>query len=225
MKNILYLLIAVFNIVYISGCGFGDTVSPGGQYSNPFYRGNRIEYDGYTYTNNSGSSVRNLSISFTSLGAVGYIGNNYAYGIVDSTFTYTSQGYQGNLIRLDTLFFATHPNGDLQFFSYGYYRIIPRWIDLFRFSYVNSSYRQNFDEVIDGRRWTLEVDSYLTRTNIYTGFAGNLPVYRLEQRLQYTAPFNTDVTFIWYWSEEYGLMIYDEQRSGLIYQVAQRKNF
>jgi hypothetical protein len=224
MKKIFYCLIVVFSVVFVSGCDFGDSISPGSQYYNPFYRGNRIEYDGYTYTNNSGSSVRNLSISFTSLGAVGYVGNNYAYGIVDSTFSYTSQGYPGNLVRLDTLYFAAAPNGDIQFLSYGYYRIIPRWIDLFRFSYLNNTYTQNFDEVIDDRRWTLQIDSYLTRTNIYTGF-GNLPVYRLEQRLRYSAPFNTDITFMWYWSEEYGLMVYDEQRNGLIYQVAQRKNF
>jgi len=216
--SIYFILISVM----LSGCNLTDPTDP--NYSNPFGSNKRIIYDGYTYTNDYGSSIRNRYITFTGLGSIGYIDGRYASAIIDSTFHYSTNSGIGNLRHRDTLYFSEDINDDIWFLSYGYYRIMPRWMKLFSFADTNRYTYQSYDENINGQRWTLEVQNYLTQTTAYTGF-GAFPTYKLEQRLSYTSPFNTTLTFVWYWNKNFGLMIYDEQRNGLIYQVAREKNF
>lgn len=223
LHNVFYFIIAsVLSVSSFLSCSLGSVTGPG--YNNPFRNGNRILYDGYTYVNNIGGSERNININFTSIGSVGNILGESAYAIIDSTFNYNLTYGQGSLIRTDTLYFAYKYNGDIKFLSYGYYRVIPTWIDLFRFNEVNNEYIQNFDATLNGQRWKLKITSYITKDTIYTGF-GRFPVYKLQQRLQYDYPFSTDITFLWFWNELYGMMIYDEQKSGLIFQVARSKNY
>jgi hypothetical protein len=155
---------------------------------------------------------------------VGYVEGKYASAIIDSTFNYSTTNGIGSLRHKDTLYFSEDINDNISFLSYGYYMVIPRWIELFEFADTNRYTYQSYDEVIDGRRWAVDIRNYLTHTTAYTGF-GAFPSYRLEQRLTYTAPYNTTVTYVWYWNKNFGLMIYDEQLSGLTYQVAKEKNF
>lgn len=221
MKRILAMLLISMGLMG-SGCDINDPYGGG----DPFGYFNRVTYNGYTYVNNFGSSVNNKYITFTSLGGVGNIKGEYASAMIDSTFYYNSgSNTVGNLLHTDTLYFATKSNGDIRFLSYGYYRVIPTWIDLFRFSDTNRYFYQSFDERINGTRWELEIRSRITTTTVYSGVGGNLPAYRLEMNLDYSAPFNTDLTFVWYWSRNYGLIIYDEQRDGLIYQIAKDANY
>ncbi len=215
-------------VFLVSGC---DVTNSGGNVtppvtSNPFFVSNRTVFDGYTYTDNNGNTSRNLNISFTSLGALGFVQGISAYGLVDSTFNYNSTTeIQGSLRRIDTLYFSFKSNGDLMFLSYGYYRIIPRWIDLFRFSSLNANYDQNFNETINGINWQVQISSLVTQTFINVPFNSNLPVYKLEQTLTYQSPYNVTLKFYWYWSSDYGLMLYDEYKNTLILQVAKSKNF
>ena len=230
MFNVIMKLIKTYHIIIVIlflvssfiSCNLGSVTGPG--YYEPFYSGNRILYDGYTYINNNGGSERNLNINFTSIGKIGTVLGESAYAIIDSTFNYTQNYGQGSLIRVDTLFFSYDYDGDLMFLSYGYYRIIPRWIDLFRFDEINDEYIQYFDETLQGQRWKLKITSLITEDTIYTGF-GRYPVYKLQQRLEYDYPFSTDIIFLWFWNEAYGVLIYDEQKDGLIYQVARSKNY
>lgn len=226
--NFLKYFIVFLLLISVSGCDItnsGGNVTPPVS-SNPFFVTNRTVFDGYTYTDNSGNTDRNLNISFTSAGAVGFIQNVSAYALIDSTFHYNSTtGIQGSLIRTDTLYFSFTGNGDLQFLSYGYYRIIPRWIDLFRFSSLNSTYYQNFNEVINGVSWQLQISSLVTQSSLNLPFNSNLSVYKLEQTLTYQSPYSSTLKFYWYWNPDYGLMAYDEYKNTLILQIARSKNF
>lgn len=228
MKSHLFLLPVILLLLLVSGCDItnsGGNVTPPVS-SNPFYVNNRMVFDGYTYTDNSGNTNRNLNITFTSVGAVGFIQNVSAYGIVDSTFNYNSTtGVQGSLIRKDTLYFSFKDNGDLRFLSYGYYKIIPRWIDLYRFGSVNLTYYQNFNEIIDGVSWQLQIASLVTNSTLNLPFNSALPVYKLEQTLTYLSPYNVTLKFYWYWNPDYGLVAYDEYKNTLILQIAKSKNF
>lgn len=208
--------------VIISGCDFSGLTDP--NYGNPFSYNNRVTYKGYTYTNNYGNSVNDRYITFTGIGSRGYINGENAYGIIDSTFSYSTTYGIGSLRHTDTLYFSEDLSGNIKFLSYGYYRIIPRWVDLITFADTNRYTYQNYDENINGQRWKLQIRNYLTQTTVYTGF-GSFPAYRLEQYLDYDSPYSTTLTIVWYWNVNYGLMIYDERRSGLIYQVAEDKNF
>lgn len=209
--------------VTLSGCDFLDGLTDP-NYGSPFGYNNRVTYKGYTYTNNYGNSVNDRYITFTGIGSTGYINGENAYGIIDSTFSYSHNYGIGSLRHTDTLYFSEDYSGNIKFLSYGYYRIIPRWIDLITIADTNRYTYQNYDETINGQRWKLQIRNHLTFTQVYTGF-GSFPAYRLEQYLDYDAPYSTTLTIVWYWNVNYGLMIYDERRSGLIYQVADEKNF
>jgi hypothetical protein len=221
MKRLVPICLILLGVI-LSGCDFGGLTNP--NYGSPFGSNNRIIYKGYTYTNNYGNSVNDKYITFTGIGSRGYINGYNAYGIIDSTFSYSNNYGIGSLRHTDTLYFAEDSYGNIKFLSYGYYRVIPRWIDLITFADTNRYTYQNYDETINGQRWKLQIRNHLTYTTVYTGF-GSFPAYRLEQYLDYDAPYSTTHTFIWYWNVNFGLMIYDERRDGLIYQVAEEKNF
>ena len=218
----LYAILLISMGVMVSGCDLTNFTDPNS--GTPFGYNKRIIYKGYTYSNSYGNAVNNKYITFTGIGNVGYIDGQYASGIVDSIFYYSTNSGIGSLQSTDTLFFSQDTYGNVKFLSYGYYRIIPRWIDLITVADTNRYTYQTYDEVINGQRWDVNIRNYLIKTTAYTGF-GSFQCYRLEQRLDYSAPYSGTYTFIWYWHENLGLLIYDEQSNGLIYQVAEDKNF
>jgi hypothetical protein len=222
MKKLVPILFIPF--LFLNSCDLNQFITSSNE-GNYFRSGYKIYYNGYTYSN--GIARRDMNINFLSIGGRSNVNGYYAYAYIDSTFRYNiNTGQQGNFLRTDTLYFSKKENGDIRFLSFGYYRIIPAWIDLFRFTENNNYYVQDFDQNINGQRWTLKITSRITNATISTDFAANLPVYKLEQRLQYSSPFpNTDLTFYWYWSKDYGLLAYDEVRDGLIFQLARKIDY